>query len=194
MSAVLRVIVGIVAIAGLVLAGLAFGGGTGSLLSLAEPQRRQWAWRAKQRAMGRRNDGSRETHESGTRSAATWMTRSRRMLRIPFKRHSTARSQRCCAKTPLAQSKRSLRRTRCTPGATRVGRDAIVAHFRRAVESLVEGWIRSDSVAACGEIAYETGTNAMTFVTSDGTRTTINGRYLTVWRRSDDGSSRTRQP
>lgn len=77
-----------------------------------------------------------------------------------------------------------------SPGATLVGREAIVEHFQRAVESPVEAWIRSDSVTVGGELAYETGTNAMTFAASDGTLTTIQGRYLTVWRRSDNGSWR----
>jgi ketosteroid isomerase-like protein len=42
-------------------------------------------------------------------------------------------------------------------------------------------------VSSDGELGYTTGENAVTFSGPDGKSTTINGRYMTVWRRERGG-------
>lgn len=44
------------------------------------------------------------------------------------------------------------------------------------------------SLSADGTLAYTTGSNSMTVPAADGKLTTIEGRYITVWRRGADGS------
>lgn len=74
------------------------------------------------------------------------------------------------------------------PGATLVGRKAITEHFSQALATMTDGWIRSESVTVSGDVAYEFGVNSITLATDGGAPTTVRGRYLTVWRRQDDGS------
>jgi ketosteroid isomerase-like protein len=45
-------------------------------------------------------------------------------------------------------------------------------------------------VAAAGDLGYTTGTNAFTFPDAQGHLTTAHGRYLTVWRKSENGAWR----
>jgi ketosteroid isomerase-like protein len=42
-------------------------------------------------------------------------------------------------------------------------------------------------VAAAGDFGYTTGTNAFTFPDAQGHLTTAHGRYVTVWRKAEDG-------
>ncbi len=48
------------------------------------------------------------------------------------------------------------------------------------------------SVGTSGDLAYETGTNSVTFQDGDGALVTRTGRYLVVWRRDPDGVWRIR--
>ena len=75
------------------------------------------------------------------------------------------------------------------PGTTIVGREAITEHFRRSLARMTDGWIRSESVTVSGDVAYGIGVNSITFAAEGHTApTTVRGRYLTVWRRRDNGS------
>jgi uncharacterized protein (TIGR02246 family) len=42
-------------------------------------------------------------------------------------------------------------------------------------------------VSTSGDLAFTTGTNAITLPAADGRPTTLQGRYVTVWRKGKDG-------
>ena len=45
-------------------------------------------------------------------------------------------------------------------------------------------------VSRSGDLGYTTGTNAVTVPSTDGSTTTVEGRYVTAWRRGKDGKWR----
>jgi uncharacterized protein (TIGR02246 family) len=52
--------------------------------------------------------------------------------------------------------------------------------------------LSTTSVGTSGDLAYETGTNSVTFQEGDAAPVTRTGRYLVVWRRDPDGVWRIR--
>ena len=52
-------------------------------------------------------------------------------------------------------------------------------------------WIpQRAEVSKAGDLGYTTGTNAITVPAADGRTTTLEGRYVTVWKRGPDGKWR----
>ncbi len=73
-------------------------------------------------------------------------------------------------------------------GATVRGRAAIREQLLhnlqgRSIESLA---IRTDQVGVSGDLAWEVGTNAVSFILDDGQRKSFIGRYSSVWKRQAD--------
>lgn len=76
------------------------------------------------------------------------------------------------------------------PGVPRVkGRKAILddkrADFTQV--TVVSADIQSLELSASGDLAYEIGTFVYTFAGRGGTARVVDGRYLLVWRRGEDG-------
>ncbi len=71
------------------------------------------------------------------------------------------------------------------------GRPAIAARYRAEMAQLgrvVGGGLVQESVAASGGLIYEWGHGWLAFQQKDGKRKVSSGPYLTVWRRSTDGT------
>ena len=73
-----------------------------------------------------------------------------------------------------------------------VGRAAIAEYWgkRLATSRMLEFELRTLSVDASGNLAYEIGTNRIRSQTGSFEPVTVTGRYLAVWRRGADGTWR----
>jgi len=78
------------------------------------------------------------------------------------------------------------------PGAPPVnGKNAIRQYVTQSfkIPGFSIGWESSEIIVAKSrDFAYAVGKNHVTFNNSEGNRTTINGRGVTVWRKEADGS------
>ena len=72
------------------------------------------------------------------------------------------------------------------------GRAAIQAFNEERLKTtkFLEATITTTDVRACGDWAYETGTNRLTRQQGDTAPVTTTGRYLTIWARESDGQWR----
>jgi uncharacterized protein (TIGR02246 family) len=73
-----------------------------------------------------------------------------------------------------------------------VGHAAIAEYWRKrlAATRILEMELRTLSVVASGDLAYEIGTNRLRTQTGNAEPVTSTGRYLVVWRRGVDGTWR----
>jgi uncharacterized protein (TIGR02246 family) len=78
------------------------------------------------------------------------------------------------------------------PDAERVdGRAAIAEFWQGAIDSgLADANLESVEVLEAGDFAYEVGTVTLSAPGSDGERVAVNGKYIVVWQRGDDGAWR----
>ena len=74
------------------------------------------------------------------------------------------------------------------------GRAAIEALYAQRLQTrrYLDLVLSTASVGTSGDLAFETGTNSVTFQEGDGAPVTRTGRYLVVWRRDPDGVWRIR--
>lgn len=74
-----------------------------------------------------------------------------------------------------------------------IGKAAIRAYVAESLKipGFSIAWKPSQAVvAAAGDFGYTTGTNTFTFPDAQGRLTTAHGRYVTVWRKGEDGAWR----
>ena len=70
------------------------------------------------------------------------------------------------------------------------GKEAIRAYVGASLKipGFSIGWKPSEAVVASGgDLGYTTGTNTFIFPDAQGRLTTVHGRYVTVWRKAEDG-------